>query len=97
MVVGPTHDGLFIECMLIPYCYLHVWLTVCEASKILQGMVNIWVVVGPTNDGLFIECMLIPYCHLHIWLIACEASDIAGKSGKLGCSEYGFIHFWCFL
>ena len=47
VVVGPTHDGLFIECILIPYCHLHVWLTVCEASKILEGMVDVWVVAWP--------------------------------------------------
>ena len=60
-VVGPTPCGLFIECMnvyvniILLTTYVCIWLTVCGASEILQGMVGGWMVVGPTCGGSFMK------------------------------------------
>ena len=48
-VVDLTCGGLFIECLLISYCWLHIWFTVWGLSEILQYVVGGWVVVGPIH------------------------------------------------
>ena len=73
MVVGPTPCGLFIEYMLILYCQLCIWLTVCGASETLQGKKEGWVVASPSHGGFLLDMLTSCCC---MWLTVCGSSEI---------------------